>query len=170
MTFWRDPDGIVLLGYTDADYGGNIDSRRRTSGYCFSLQKGSAMVSWRSKFQTTVALATAESEVAAATAGAQEAVHLHGLLDDLGVPQTLPVTIMVDNQACIALSKNPVQQGKTKHFAIKLHFMRDLCTDEFLVLTYLSTENMPADILTKFLGGLKTTRFCGQILGFEPKI
>ena len=37
---------------------------------------------------------------------------------------------------------------KTKHFAIKLHFMRELVEKQKLELSYLTTENMPADILT----------------------
>ena len=169
LSYRYDSSGIDLLGFTDADYGGNIDSRRSTSGYCFYLQKNSGMVSWRSKLQTTVALSTAEAEVTAATAGAQELVHLHGVLTDIGIIQTLPLTIMVDNQACMALVKNPVQQGKTKHFAIKLHFIRDLYINKFLVLSYLQTDLMPADILTKFLGRLKTTRFSDIILGRHEK-
>ena len=165
MTFRHDPDGIRLTGYTDADYGGNIDSRKSTSGYCFNLQSNSAIVSWRSKLQSTVALSTTEAEVTAATAGVQELVHLHGLLEDMGFPQTLPLPLMVDNQACIALSKNPIQQGKTKHFAIKLEYLRDLSNNKFVVLNYLQTDHMPADILTKFLGRLKTAKFYDIVRG-----
>lgn len=165
LTYRSDSDGIRLVGYSDADYGGHIDSRRSTSGYCFSVQKSSGVISWRSKLQTTVALSTAESELSAATAGAQEAAHLCGILGDLGWPQTPPMTLFCDNQAAIAMSRNPIQHGKTKHFAIKLSYLRELCAEQFLVLEYLSTDNMPADIFTKCLGRLKTVQFCNMILG-----
>ena len=34
--------GVLLLGYTDSDWGGSIVDRKSTFGYCFGL--GSAMI------------------------------------------------------------------------------------------------------------------------------
>ena len=45
-----------------------------------------------------------------------------------------------------------MHHGKTKHFTIKLHFVRELVENQKHELSYLTTENMPADILTKSLG------------------
>ena len=45
-----------------------------------------------------------------------------------------------------------MHRGKTKHFAIKLHFLRELVENQKLQLSYLITENRPTDILTKSLG------------------
>ena len=39
--------GMELVGYSDADWAGDIDSRRSTSGYCFML--GSGLIFWKSK-------------------------------------------------------------------------------------------------------------------------
>ena len=39
--------GVLLLGYTDSDWGGNIIDQKRNSGYCYRL--GSSMISWSSK-------------------------------------------------------------------------------------------------------------------------
>ena len=58
---------------------------------------------------------------------AQEYVYLTGLLGQLSVPVVEPVCLYDDDQASIELSKNSLHHGKTKHFAIKLHFLRDLC-------------------------------------------
>ena len=63
------------------------------------------------------------------------------------------------------MSKNPIQHVKTKHFALKLHYLRELCDEQILILEYLSTDNMPADIFTKCLGKLKTVHFCDMIFG-----
>ncbi|GMI75822.1 cysteine-rich RLK (RECEPTOR-like protein kinase) 8 [Hibiscus trionum] len=41
-----------LVGYSDSDYGGDIDDRKSTSGYLFHI--GSATFSWSSKKQQTV--------------------------------------------------------------------------------------------------------------------
>ena len=59
-----------LAGYYDADYAGDYDTRRLTTGYMFSL--GIAVVSWSSKRQPTVSLSTIEAEYRVAAAAAQE--------------------------------------------------------------------------------------------------
>jgi hypothetical protein len=50
---------FTLSGYTDVDWVGSIADRKRTSGCCFSL--GSAMISWQSRKQSSIALSTAEA-------------------------------------------------------------------------------------------------------------
>ena len=58
-----------------------------------------------------------------------------------------------------------MHHGKTKHFAIKLHLVRELVENQKLELSYLTTENMPADILTKSLGIRKYSHFRTYLLG-----
>ena len=50
---------LCLRGYTDADYGGDLDERKSTSGYVFLLNNGTT--SWSSKKQTCIALSTVEA-------------------------------------------------------------------------------------------------------------
>ena len=69
------------VGFSDADWGGDLDDRKSTSGYMFKL--GGAAVSWRSKKQACVALSNAEAEYIALTSAAQESLWLHQLLADL---------------------------------------------------------------------------------------
>ena len=42
----------ICLGFFDSDYAGDLDDRKRTSGYAFML--GSTAVSWSSKKQPIV--------------------------------------------------------------------------------------------------------------------
>ena len=49
-----------LYGYMDADWAGSVLDKKSTSGGCYSL--GSAMISWFSRKQSSVALSTAEAE------------------------------------------------------------------------------------------------------------
>ena len=131
----------------------------------FGILPGSGAVTWSSKLQTTVATSTAEAETNAAAAAAQEAVHLSRVLGFLGWEVGFPVVIKVDNQACMAIARNPVQPSKTKHFEIKLFYLRDVVADETVRLEYVSTEDNAADILTKGLLKQKTLKFCNFILG-----
>jgi hypothetical protein len=50
----------ILKGYNNADWAGQIDDRRSTSGYVFFVAGGP--VPWQAKTQESVALSTAEAE------------------------------------------------------------------------------------------------------------
>ncbi|KAL0462187.1 UNVERIFIED_CONTAM: putative mitochondrial protein [Sesamum latifolium] len=69
IMFKKDED-CKLVGYCDADYAGDHDTRRSTTSYVFML--GSGAVSWCSKRQPTVSLSTIEAEYRAAAMAAQE--------------------------------------------------------------------------------------------------
>ena len=152
-----------IIGYSDADWAGKIDSRKSTSGYCFFLNETSGVISWHSKLQSTVATSTAEVEAAAFFAATQELVFLRDLGAELGMSKSLPSSVSVDNQACIAMTKNAVNSQNVKHFAIKLHFLQEKIDEKVLEVKFCPTENMTADILTKALGRVKFQRFSKEI-------
>eukprot|EP00253_Pinus_taeda_P030075 PITA_30075 len=68
---------LDIRGFVDADWAGDLDQRRSTSGYVFNLFGGA--VSWMSKKQSVVALSTTEAEYMAATHASKEAVWLQRL-------------------------------------------------------------------------------------------
>ena len=59
--------------------------------------------------------------------------------------------VFVDNQAAIAISNNPVFHNKTKHFNIKLFFLREVQQKGEVKLLYCKTEDQLADLFTKAL-------------------
>ena len=69
------------VGFSDADWAGDLDDRKSASGYIFQLS--GAAISWRSEKQACVALSTAEAEYIALASAAQEAVWVRQLLADL---------------------------------------------------------------------------------------
>ena len=64
-------------------------------------------VSSRSKKQDTVALSTAETEYVALSSATQECVWIRQLTSELGDLPEGPTTILEDNQASIAMARNP---------------------------------------------------------------
>lgn len=155
-------DGL-LHGYCDADWAGDVVSRRSTTGFVFMLC--GAAVSWKSQLQATVALSTAEAEYMALCAAVCEALFLRELLRELCCAQSEATVIFEDNQSCIALTRNPMTHGRSKHIAIKYHFTREKVLSGEVAIEYCPTAQMVADALTKALGRLKHAEFAMQMLG-----
>ena len=145
-------DGDALQGYSDADWAGDTESRRSTSGYAFMMNGG--CISWRSKKQRTVALSSTEAEYMALSEATQEEVWLKVFLCELGeMAMDEAVKMYEDNQGSIALAKNPEFRKRTKHIDIRYHFVREKVEDGQVVLQYVSTLDMLADLMTKPIPG-----------------
>lgn len=146
--------GLKLQGYSDADWGRDVNTRRSTSGYLCKL--GGGTISWRSKRQSIVALSSTEAEYVALSMATQEAIWLRRLLSSIGFQQSTAVKLFEDNQGAIALSKNPAHHTRTKHIDVKYHFIRDAIESKEIEVEYCQTNKMIADILTK---GLQKQKF-----------
>jgi ribonuclease HI len=155
ITFGSDNSG--LIGYCDADYAGDTDTRKSTSGYIFILHGGA--ITWSSKRQATVAASTTEAEYMAAAAAVKEALWLRTLLSELQLDID-NITIMADNQSAIKLLRNPISSMRTKHIDVAYHFARERVVRKEVVFRFVSTENMVADIMTKALSEVKHVRCC----------
>ncbi|XP_062703720.1 uncharacterized protein LOC134286164 [Aedes albopictus] len=153
-----------LSGYSDADWAGDLRSRRSTSGFAF--QFGGATISWASRGQTSVTLSSMEAEYVALSEACQEAIWLRQLLADFGERQAEPTTIKEDNQGCLAFVRTERSSRRSKHIDTREKFVQELCQKNQVALEYCPTELMTADILTKPLGPTKHDRFCG-LLGLE---
>jgi len=140
---------IALRGFCDADWAGDTNDRRSTTGYVFLVGEG--VISWKCKKQPTIALSTTEAEYMATSQCTKEAIWLRNLLADVGCVQGGATSIMCDNQGCIALAKNPTHHSRTKHIDIQHHFIREKLESEEICLNYCPTEDMIADVLTKAL-------------------
>jgi len=160
---------FTLVGYADADYAGDKDNRRSTSGYAFTLSHGEIvnMIDWRAKQQEVVALSSAESELISACSATQTAIYIRQVLMDLGLKQYEPTMIMEDNQACIAMSNNPITHKRTKHIDVRYHFVREKVESKEVELVYLPTQYQLADILTKPLSNIRLAMIRNRMMGYE---
>ena len=146
-----------LIGFSDADWAGDIDTRRSTSGYAF--QMGKSTVSWCSRKQATVAKSSTEAEYVALSTATQEGIWLRRLLSGLMMDMKNPTLIYEDNQGAIDLSKNPKYHDRTKHIDVCHHFVRERVASKEISVRYCPTDNMTADILTKGLSTVKYQKF-----------
>jgi hypothetical protein len=128
--------------------------RKSTSKYCFCL--GSAMISWSSRKQGSIAQSTAEAPYIVAS---REAVWLRKLLSDLFSADLEPTVIHCDNHSCIKVSENLVFHDRAKHIEMRYHYVSDMVQKNILSIQYVPTAEQTADILTKPLSLTKFVYF-----------
>jgi len=142
-----------LVGYSDSDHAGDIDTSKSTSGILLFL--GKCLVSWQSVKQQVVALSSCEAEYIAASTASTQALWLARLLGDLLGRDTEAVELRVDSKSALALAKNPVFHERSKHIRVRYHFIRDCLEEGSIKAGYINTNDQLADLLTKPLGRIK---------------
>ncbi len=88
-------DKVTSTGFSDSDWGGEIETRRPTTGFTFLLANGA--VSWMSKKQPTMALLSTKAEYMPASSATREAIWLRRLLFELGFAQEDATRILTDS-------------------------------------------------------------------------
>ena len=154
---------VDIHGFVDADWAGDLDHRRSTSGYVFNLFGGT--VSWMSKKQSIVALSTTEAEYMATTHASKEAVWLQRLCSSMGLVQGA-IRIDCDSQSEIFLVNNPAYHSKAKHIDVQYHFVRDMKEEKKLLLVKVDTLKNNADALTKSVSSEKFF-WCRETMGIS---
>jgi Reverse transcriptase (RNA-dependent DNA polymerase) len=148
-------DGIPkLVGYSDSDWAGDIETRRSTSGNALLL--GNCVVSWMAKLQPIVAQSSTEAEYIASNEAGKEIVWLRRLLDELGYPQQDPTELLLDNTTAMNMVKGEGQSNKRKHIAVKYFWIREQMANGSINVEWIDTHNQLADIFTK---SLEATQF-----------
>ena len=165
---------LNLVGYSDADCGGDSISRRSTTGIIFLLGTNKdkpIALNWLSKLQKTVALSSCEAEYMALKEAVKENLYLNNLIKEL--PYYIRdlfdkeiKTIYTDSQSAIELAKNPLYHARTKHVDIRYHFVREKVLSNEIILKYHPTQSLLADGLTKPISNPKWLEFI-QGLGLK---
>ena len=152
---------LDIHGFVDADWVGDLDQRRSTSGYVFNLFGG--VVSWMSKKQSVVALSTTEVEYMAATHASKEAVWLQRLCSSIGLVHEA-IRIYCDSQSAFFLEKNPTYHSKTKEIDVQYHFVRDMIEDKKVLLVKVDTLKNTTDALAKYVSS-ENFSWCRETMG-----
>ena len=148
-----DTTNAITEAYTDADWATCKSTRKSVTGW--AVKVNGDLISWTSKKQSVVALSSCEAELYAESAAIQEIIWQRAMLQELGFDQSKPSIIHEDNQSTITISKNGIKNDRTKHVAIKYHFVTDCINNNNIKLEWISSEDQQADIFTKALGAIK---------------
>ncbi|KAD3069346.1 hypothetical protein E3N88_37226 [Mikania micrantha] len=154
----------ALMGYSDSSFSTDQEDGKGTTGVVFYFNN--KPITWLSQKQPTVALSSCEAEFMAANSAACQAVWLRGLLAEVTGMAEEKVLIQVDNKSAIALIKNPVFHGRSKHISTKFHYIRECVEAEMIKVEHVCGEEQRADVLTK---ALPKARFeeMRRLLGIE---
>ncbi|KAK2457784.1 putative mitochondrial protein [Trifolium repens] len=133
--------------YSDADWAGDKDDYISTTGYLLYL--GDTPISWSSRKQRSVARSSTEAEYKALADTASELLWVLSLFTELGHTPTAGPVIYCDNLGATHLSANPVFHSRMKHIALAYHFVRENVQRGRFRVSFVSTNDQLADILTK---------------------
>jgi hypothetical protein len=75
--------------------------------------------------------------------------------------------IMEENQACIAMSNNPILQKRTKHIDVRYHFVREKVESKEVELVYIRAQHELADITTKPVLSIRLAMIHDQMMGYK---
>lgn len=152
--------GESLQGFVDADWASDSLDRKSYTGFCFTMS-GSA-ISWQSRKQRATALSSTEAEYVALSEAGREAIYLRDLLYEL-TGSLIKINLYCDNQSALKMATNHQCHNRSKHFDVKHHFVREIAKSGKVEISYLSTNEMPSDLLTKGLATIKHYKFMEKL-------
>jgi hypothetical protein len=146
---------LEVIGYSDSDFAGCVDSRKSTSGYTFMMAGGA--VSWRSAKQTLIATSTMEAEFVSCFEATLHGVWLKSFISELRIMDSIskPLRMYYDNSVVVFMAKNNKSESQNKHIDIKYLPIREHVKENKVVIEHVSSELMIADPLTKGMSPFK---------------
>ena len=167
---------VSLCAYSDADWGNSLD-RKSLTGWVAKLNGDP--ISWCCKKQSIVAQSTCEAELYAEAAAINEIQWVQDFIRELGltmmglnslhVKEDTGVTVYVDNQSTIKVSKNGIKSSeRTKHVDIKYHMVTQAINEKKVSLHWVATSEQQADLFTKSLSESAFVRLRDMLMGEIP--
>ena len=135
-----------LVGWSDSDW----QVRCSTSGYVFLM--ACAAVSYLSKKQPTIAMASTQSEIYAASLAGLEATFLVGMGEQITGRKLAPVDLDTDNKGAFDMAHDFVSNSRVRHYERRALKIRELVENGLIKLKQVRTDENPSDIFTKALG------------------
>ena len=148
---------LYIKGYCDSDWGNDLEARKSTSAYIYSLVSDLGTnnpISWNTQLQKTIALSSCEAEYMALKEATKEAIYLNNMLSylnnnlKLNYKTSIP-TILVDSDSALKLAENPEFHKRSKHIDIIYHYTRAAIEENKIKLVSIPSSKNIADLLTK---------------------
>jgi hypothetical protein len=142
--------------YVDANFNDPHLKNRSRSGYLIFVND--CLLSWYCKKQSILAQSTEEAEVYAANEATKSIMWLINFLNELNFEYDVP-TMYEDCQNAILWIVDKKSTMRTRHFELRLQYVREIVGENLLKVKYINTDENPADMMTKVLGKNKYKKF-----------
>jgi hypothetical protein len=153
MLTYERSDSLEIVGYSDSDFAGCLDTDRSTSGYVFKLTGGA--ISWSSSKQTVMTSSTMYAEFVACYEAVGQAMWLKKFVPGLRVVDNIerPLKLYCDNEPVVLYAHNNKKTKAAKHINIRFYVVKEKIQDQTISLEHISTKKMKmiADPLMKGL-------------------
>jgi hypothetical protein len=164
MLTYKRSDSLEMVGYSDSDFAGCLDTDRSTSGYVFKLAGGA--ISWSSSKQTVMTSSTMYAEFVACYEVVGQAMWLKKFVSGLRVINSIERSIKLycDNEPVLLYAHNNNKTKAAKHINIMFYVVKEKIQDQTINLEHISTKKMITDPLTK---GLPPSVFREHLAGMS---
>jgi hypothetical protein len=151
MLTYERSDSLEIVGYSDSDFAGCLDTDRSTSGYVFKLAGGA--ISWSSFKQTVMTSSTIYAEFVACYEVVGQAIWLKKFVAGLRVVDSIeiPLKLYCDNKPAVLYAHNNKKTKAVKHINIRFYVVKEKIQDQTISLEHISTKKMITDLLTNDL-------------------
>lgn len=152
LCFYRS-NNLDITAYADADWANCIVDRKSYTGFLVKL--GRNVINWESRKQRCVALSSTEAEYLSIADVCKDILFIRNFLSEVLV-RDIQITLFNDNQSAHRLLQcKEYSHKRTKHIDLRYHFVKDLVQKGYLIVKYLPSGDMVADVLTKALSACK---------------
>jgi hypothetical protein len=151
MLTYERSGSLEIVGYSDSDFVGCLDTDRSTSGYVFKLAGGA--ISWSNSKQTVMTSFTMYAEFVACYEAVGQAMWLKKFVSGLRVVDSIerPLKLYCDNKPVVLYAHNNKKTKAAKHINIRFYIVKEKIQDQTISLEHISAKRMIADPLMKGL-------------------
>ncbi|NBR23751.1 MAG: Ty1/Copia family ribonuclease HI [Micrococcales bacterium] len=171
LTLGSFEDGAVSV-YIDASF--DVHPKRVSHSGVLIYTGPNGCVFAKSTKQKLVSKSSTEAELIAVSDGISQAIWTRNFLceqrniSSKTVSRLPPAQVYQDNKSTIQLIKNGrSNSANTRHIDRRFFFVKDRVDSGDIVIRYLPTDDMVADVMTKPLQGAKFERFRAKLLGMQ---
>jgi hypothetical protein len=152
-----------VVAYADADFGGDVDDAKSTSGYL--IYAHGSLVDWKSKKQTIVAQSTMEAELIASATALRTVNWITGFLTEIGIDNGIGGSPLLfkDNQACMTVLTSGNFKSDNRHLRVRYYSIYESIALGTLAIEHTAGDEMLVDALTKPLDGTKNRLFVSRL-------
>jgi hypothetical protein len=138
MLMYRRTNNLEVIGYSDSDFVGCVDSRKSTSGYIFMMTCGA--VSWMSAKKTLIATSTMEAKFVSCFEATLHGVWLKSFIYGLIIMDSIskPLRMYCDNSVVVFMANNNKSGSRNKHIDIKYLVIRERVKEKKVVIEHVS--------------------------------